>query len=127
MEDYPLLHKPDLITQDPNKERQLEIDKIKKNYDNLILYATKNPTFDTINALFSTHPFYKNLTIEKKGNHIVCNYSILSIKTNEWKNYIASAFGEENRDKLYINISEKIKMLTVENKEIDNDNKIDFF
>src|SRR3972149_206545 len=100
MSDYPLLHKPENDKMISESKPQIDVDNIKKNYDHLISYAIKNPTSDNINALFSAHPFYKNLTIEKKGKHLVCNYSIFTIKKDKWENYVSAVFGEENRDTL---------------------------
>jgi len=97
--------------EDFSKLNQTEITTIKKNYDYLISCALKNPCFDSLDLLFSTHPFYKNLIYEENGNHIVGKFDFFSLNSKIWISCVAAVHGKEKTEELYVNISNKIKLM----------------
>jgi hypothetical protein len=107
--------------QDFSKLKKNEIEKIKKDFNHLILYASKSSDLSNINDLFIKHPFYKNFNIEPYGNHIICKFDVFSSKSMEWKHYTLAVFGKDKIYDLYSDISKKIKSINDEEQENDND------
>ena len=87
-------------------------EKITKECDKYIKTAIKNKDPLSITSLFSEHPFYSRLEIERKPDVTIAKYYIYSPKKNQWKEYATASFEKIDRDyKIYERIAENIEKI----------------
>lgn len=114
---------------DLTKLKSHELEELETNNKSNLDFFRKNPTYDTMNILFSSHPFYKKTSLYENDNRLFCEFKIYIRKGKQWIKGAAVAIGTNGKsfDDLAKQVLNKMKELEAIDLFEENKTNLNFF